>query len=187
MVEDDFALGDAVVRRYVKSLHEVAVSAGVEAEVLAQMKKLKEFVGAIGSYGGVLKRASLMFDFGMKFISRLKTELNLSKEVSAFLDLLRKNKRLPLLVNMCDCYVAMADGVNRRKIVRVAYGKSFSVAAEKKLKTNLEKIFGAPVECRLRKDPSLLDGVKIQHRSKVLDYSLKSKLNRLRNAIGGGM
>jgi F-type H+-transporting ATPase subunit delta len=171
----------------VKSLYEVSVSAGIESVVLAQIKKLREFVTAGEDYNGILKKASLMFDYGVKFIADLKTHLNLSNEVAAFVNLLRKNKRLPRLVDMCDGYISVADAANRKKVVRVSYGKSFSETNREKLTEDLEKVFNAQVECRIEKDPTLVDGIKIQYRSKILDCSLKSRLNRLRNAIGGGM
>jgi ATP synthase F1 delta subunit len=119
-------------------------------------------------------------------VNRLKKELKLSPEVSAFLDLLRKNKRLTMIIEMCNAYISLADKENSKEIILVTYAKKFPKNDEKKLLQSIEAL-GRQMLCVTRKDPALIAGVKIQYRSKILDYSIKSKLDRLCNAITGNV
>jgi F-type H+-transporting ATPase subunit delta len=181
----NFSVDNSLVNRYVRSLHEVSVSAGNEKVVLDQLKSIKDWISAIDNHEKFLKKISLITKFGETFISTLEKELKLSKEVSNFLALLLKNKRLSLIIKICDRYLSFLDEIKQKKTFFITYATSFSKSDEKLLTEDLQNFFGGKVQCTSEKDPSLIGGIKVQFRSKVLDYSVKSKLARLRSAIKG--
>ena len=116
---------------------------------------------------------------------QLKNELKLSKEVGNFLALLLKNKRLSLIAEICSAYLLFIDRTSGKKVFLVTHATDFSRTDKKQLGDNLYKVFGGKIEFVSRKDPSLIDGIKIQFHSKILDYSMKSRLTRLRHVIQG--
>jgi F-type H+-transporting ATPase subunit delta len=175
--------GNSVVSRYARSLYEVSVSLKKEAKVLRQMQSVKEHVLAMESYKKTLKKDSLLPECGLEFVDKLSKKLKLSPEVSAFLHLLHKNKRLTMIIEICDAYISLADKENSKEAICVTYAKRFSKTEEKKLVQDMEEVLGRRVLCVTQKDPALIGGAKIQYRSKILDYSLKSKLDRLCGAI----
>ncbi|MDR2158285.1 MAG: ATP synthase F1 subunit delta [Holosporaceae bacterium] len=185
MADCGFTAENSVVNRYIKSLYEVSMSLGIEKIVLTQMKSIKDYVAVIDNYEKYLKKFSLMTKSGENFISMLKDELNLSKEVGNFLDLLLKNHRLSLLMEICDAYLSFVDKIKGKKIFYITYAKGFSKSDEKRLAGDLRAVFGGEIECVSVQDPLLVGGIKIQFRSKILDYSVKSRLARLSSAIRG--
>jgi len=177
--------GNFVINRYVKSLYEVAISREIGARILVELDLIKKYISEIEDYKKFLKRISLLTKNGENFISQLADDLKLSKEMSNFLALLLKNGRLSIIVEICDCYVEFTNKIRGRKIFYVTYAKTFPKTEEKKLIGNLREVFGGEIECVSSRDPSLLGGIKVQFRSKILDYSVKSRLARLHRALRG--
>ncbi|MDR2723965.1 MAG: ATP synthase F1 subunit delta [Holosporaceae bacterium] len=186
MADWNFRVGNSIVNKYVKSLYEVSVSYGIEKIVVAQLKSLKNCVLSLDNHEKILEKFSLVPKYGEDFIEQLKVELKLLKEVGNFLALLLKNKRLSLIVEICDAYFLFIDTIKGKKIFFITHAAEFSAADKKQLIGNFCKVFGGKIECISRKDLSLIGGIKIQFRSKILDYSIKSRLARLRQAIKGG-
>jgi F-type H+-transporting ATPase subunit delta len=185
MADNGFRAENSVVNRYVKSLYEVSQSLGIEKITLAQIKSIKDHVMDISGYEKHLKNFSLMTEWGEKFVSALKKELKLSNEIANLLDLLLKNHRLSLLIEICDGYLAFIDKIKGKKVFYITHAKDFLKSEEKRLAEELREVFGGEIECISVQDPSLIGGIKVQFRSKILDYSVKSRLTRLNSAIRG--
>ncbi|MDR2646143.1 MAG: ATP synthase F1 subunit delta [Holosporaceae bacterium] len=185
MVDWGFRVENSIANKYAKSLYDVSVSIGIEKGIADQLKILKDFILSMANYEKNLKKYSLISQYGEVFISQIKDELKLSKEVGNFLTLLLKNKRLPLIVEMCDAYFSLVSAVKGRKVFFITHATDFLSSDKKHLTDALHKIFGGKIEYVSRRDPSLIGGIKIQFRSKILDYSVKSKLTRLQSAIRG--
>jgi F0F1-type ATP synthase delta subunit len=73
--------------------------------------------------------------------------------------------------------------VDGKRMFYVTVTKNSSDLHVKKLKDNLQEVFGGSIECIMNEDQSLIGGLKIQYRSKILDYSVKSRLRRLHSAM----
>jgi F-type H+-transporting ATPase subunit delta len=176
---------NSVVNRYVKSLYEVSVSLKAEKQISDEIKLLQSSVSALDDYKKYLKKVSLIKKYGENFVEHLKECLSLSKPTENFLLLLVKNKRLSLLIEICDEYLSFLDRMRGKKVFFVTCASDFSETDRKRLTDNLHEVFDGDIECVVRKDPSLIGGVKVQFRSKILDYSVKSGLARLYRAIKG--
>jgi F-type H+-transporting ATPase subunit delta len=185
MTDWGFRVENSIANKYAKSLYDVSVSMGIEKDVASQLKTLKDFILSMANYEKNLKKFSLIAQYGEVFVSQIKDKLKLSKEVGNFLTLLMKNKRLPLIIEICDAYFSLVSAVKGRKAFFITYATDFSSSDKKRLTDSLHKIFGGKIEYVSRRDPSLIGGIKIQFRSKILDYSVKSKLVRLQSAIRG--
>ncbi|MDR1982943.1 MAG: ATP synthase F1 subunit delta [Holosporaceae bacterium] len=186
MSDCKFTAENPIVNRYVKSLYEISVSSGIEKIVHKQLELIKNCILAIDGHEKFLKKIFLITELGEAFISQLKDGLKLSPEISNFLKLLLKNKRLPLIIDICNRYFSFVDDIRGKKKFYIAYAKGFSKSDEKQLEDDLRDAFGGEIECISNKDLSLIGGIKIQFRSKILDYSIKSRLAQLRCAIIGG-
>ncbi|MDR0753263.1 MAG: ATP synthase F1 subunit delta [Holosporaceae bacterium] len=185
MADWGFRVENSIASKYAKSLYDVSVSMGIEKDVVGQLKILKDFILSIENYEKCLKKFSLISQYVEFFVPQVKDGLKLSKEVSNFLALLIKNKRLPLIIEICDVYFSLVNAIKGRKVFFVTHATDFSSLDKEHLTNALHKIFGGEIEYVSRRDPSLIGGIKIQFRSKILDYSVKSKLVRLQSAIRG--
>jgi F-type H+-transporting ATPase subunit delta len=132
-----------------------------------------------------LKKKILILEQGEVFISQLKNDLQLSEEIHNFLSLLLKNKRLALIIKICDCYFKFVDNICGKRKFYITYARSFSKSDEKQLCKDLRNVCEGEIEFISNRDPSLIGGIKVQFCSKILDYSIKSRLAQLRSAIEG--
>jgi F-type H+-transporting ATPase subunit delta len=126
---------------------------------------------------------SLLPQEGERFIEFLKTNLKLSAHVVNFLDLLLHNERFGMIIDICDAYFSLLAKMSGKKFFLLTFAKKVPESIIEDFSLSLVDIFGGEVECIVNEDPSLIDGVKLQYRSRVLDYSLKSRLRRLHGAI----
>ncbi|MDR0677576.1 MAG: ATP synthase F1 subunit delta [Holosporaceae bacterium] len=176
---------DFLVNRYLKSLYKVTVSSGKEVTIVKEMDSIKKYIFAIDNYDKYLQKASLISKIGEEFIFHLKKCLKLSKQTENFLKLLHKNKRLSRIAEICDEFSGFLEKMEGKKTFYIDYAKSFSAVEKKKLQKNLQEVFGGEINCLYSCNPSLIGGITIRFHSKILDYSLKSKLLRLHSAIKG--
>jgi F-type H+-transporting ATPase subunit delta len=183
LAEWGFVVGNSVVNRYVKSLYDVAVAGKIEKDVANQIASLKEFILCFKNHKKLLKRVSLLTDEGTKFINFAKEALHLSAEVDNFLNLLLDNSRLGMILEICNAYSAFLDQVKGKKLFYLTFAKEVSDSVVDELEDNLRSVFGGEIECIVGTDSSLIEGMKLQYRSRILDYSLKSRLRRLHSAI----
>jgi F-type H+-transporting ATPase subunit delta len=155
----------------------------MERTVGDQLRNIKQSITGMKDYGRLLTRVSLIKSEGIRFIETLNELLGLTSELMNFLDLLLKNKRLNQLIGVCDAYEAYLDKLDGRKLFFVTFAKKATKTQESRLVKDLKDLFGEKIDCQVRIDPSLMGGIQVQHRSKILDYSVKSRLNRLRSAM----
>ena len=185
MADWSFIIGDAVVNRYVKALYEVSVENQQEDQFFEQIKSIREVVLGMKDSEKILKRFSLLKNEGRAFVEGLIMELDLSVEIANFLRVIAHNKRLCIIADVCDAYIDFVDKMHGKKIFYVTYAKEFSDENRIQLTNQLKQVFSGDIECVAKQDASLIDGIQIQYRSKILDYSMKSKLTRLERAIKG--
>jgi F-type H+-transporting ATPase subunit delta len=181
-----FVVGNSVTNRYVKSLYNIAAKSGLERDIAKELYSIKSYILSIKNYEKFLKRISLLSEDGIKFVESVKMKLKLSKYMSNFMDLLLHNKRLDVILDICAAYEAFLNQIDNKKFFYLTFAKEISDSLVKQFTEYLEKSFGGKVECIVKHDSSLIDGVKVQYRSRILDYSLKSRLKRLHCVIRSG-
>jgi F-type H+-transporting ATPase subunit delta len=183
MADCELKVENSIVNRYVKALYEVAVSLKIKKQTENEIKLLKAGISTLDKK--YLKKISLITKYGENFVRQLKECLELSNQTENFLLLLAKNKRLSLLNEICDEYLSFLDKEKGRKVFFVTYAGDFSEKNKQQLMNNLAEVFDGKIEFVIQEDPSLIGGARVQFRSKILDYSVKSGLARLHRAIRG--
>lgn len=174
---------DAVVARYVRALYEV--SADHNSEFLPQIKSIRAAIESVEDREKLFKRFSLLPEDGRAFVEVLISELELLPEIGNFLKLVLSNRRFSAILDICEAYEKFYDQMNDKKIFYVTYAKSFSEKNKVELAERLRELFGGTIEFVARQDASLIDGLQIRYGSKILDYSVKSKLERLKKSMRG--
>ena len=174
-----------VTDAYVRALYDVAAKHGVVDKVSEELNELKNILTQCKDTRKLLKRISLIKKEAEEFAVFLSKQMKLSEIVSNFLKVLVKNNRFFLLMDICEIYAQRIDQLSGKVKIFVKYADKFTLADKKLLLNNLKPVFGESIECIAEQDKSLIGGIVLQHGSKILDYSVKSKLARLRSAIRG--
>ena len=181
----DYTGNNSVVDKYVRALYEVAKEKNLLQQVSDQLQMIKECIAAMKGSEELLKRASMIRNSGAEFVGILKTKLNLLPELSNFLDLLRLNKRIQLICEFCEGFKKYQEELDGKKYFFISTARAMDKKSQDELRDRLQSVFGGKIELVLREDPSILGGIIIRYRSKMLDYSVRSRIMRLHSAIKG--
>ena len=102
-----------------------------------------------------------------------------------FLGVVAGNKRLFVLGPMIEAYLAELARRRGEMTAEVTAAHPLTEAQQTALIDQIKKAVGAKVSINLAVDPSLLGGMVVKIGSKMIDTSLKTKLNRLQMAMKG--
>ncbi|MEJ5359846.1 MAG: ATP synthase F1 subunit delta [Desulfobacterales bacterium] len=112
--------------------------------------------------------------------------LGLSRAMSSFLLLLFEKRRFRFLASIGDFYARLADEV--KGVARATLVSAFELPAEalERIREALSRRTGKEIRLEVRRDPALLGGVVTQIGDLVLDGSLRTQLNRMRESFKKG-
>ena len=102
-----------------------------------------------------------------------------------FLGLLAKNRRLFAVSGIIDAFLARLAAQRGEVTAQVSTAKALTAAQKKSLSAALKKAVGKDVALDVTVDPSLLGGLVAKVGSKMVDASLKTKLQQLTLALKG--
>lgn len=181
----DGSVGRSVTDVYVDSLFKIAKNMQSEEVFEKSLNVIVSFLESNSNYKKILAKFSLTPAIAVKFVKDLATLDIFPVEIINFLRLIAENRRFSLLPQICSSYIERINKTKGIKTVRITYAGEFDIEA--KLVNELRDILRCKkVKCVLVKDDTLIAGMQIQYKSKMLDYSVKSKLMRLNNAMKRG-
>ena len=99
--------------------------------------------------------------------------------------LVAENRRLFALVDMIDAYLAELARRRGEVTATVTSATALSEAQTASVTDALRRAVGGKVAVELRTDPSLIGGLVVKVGSRMIDSSLKSKLQRLQLVMKG--
>ena len=102
-----------------------------------------------------------------------------------FLGLLAKNRRLFAVSGIVDAFLARLAAQRGEVTAQVTTAKALTAAQKKSLSASLKQAVGKDVTLDVTVDPSLLGGLVAKVGSKMVDASLKYKLQQLTLALKG--
>jgi F-type H+-transporting ATPase subunit delta len=169
--------GDAALDALNKALAALAGAAGLNPELDAL---LRSPVIAASEKQGVLDKV-LAAALPAKALPKAMRRL-----VSNFCGLLADRGRLPLLGLIARAFAAMLDA--RRRIVRGSLCTAVALDDDRRetIKSRLEQTVGGALELEYQVDPDILGGVTIRLGDRILDASLRTQLDMLRDTIKKG-
>jgi F-type H+-transporting ATPase subunit delta len=103
----------------------------------------------------------------------------LDRQKKNFIDLLAANKRLPLLPDIAALFENLKAEYEKTVTVSVVSAVSLDEAYQQKLVKSLTKRLQRQVSLQCEVDPALLGGAVITAGDRVIDGSIRGKLNRL--------
>ncbi len=120
-----------------------------------------------------------------KAIAALAERAGLSPLTRDFLGVVARNRRLFAAPAMIDSYLAKLAQRRGEVTAEVTAAQPLSEAQNAALGEQLRRAVGRRVTVDIRVDPSLLGGMVVKVGSRMIDSSLRSKLQRLRLALRG--
>lgn len=169
----------AVAKRYAKALFQLATETGTLDDVLQGMSNLRTAIDTTPDLKRLLLNPIVKVELKKKLVSSVTS----NKTILRFTELLAKRKRLDIIGTVFHELQAMSDDVNgvHRALVRTAL--PLSDAQKKEVELSLSKTVGGKFVGRFEVMKELIGGVWIQMGDKVLDATLKGRIDNFRHAL----
>jgi F-type H+-transporting ATPase subunit delta len=174
-----------LAERYARALFELADEGRSLDQVAGDLKSLAAMLAASADLRRVIRSPVLDRAAQGKAIAALADEAQLSRLTGNFLGLLARNRRLFALPEMIQAFLANLAERRGEVTAQVISAAPLTPALSAALREALRKSAGAKLAIDSRIDPSLLGGLVVRLGSRMIDASLKSKLNRLQLAMKG--
>ncbi len=174
-----------IADRYATALFELADSSGSLDQVAGDLKTLQAMLRESADLRRVVDSPVLSREQQGGAIAALAKAAGFSELTSKFLGLAAKNRRLFTLPGVIASYLGRLAARRGEKSATVASAVALTPAQQDALTTALKAAFGGNVAVDVKVDPSLLGGLVVQVGSRMVDSSLKTKLQHLKLAMKG--
>lgn len=171
--------------RYAAALFALADEQRQVDQLASDLRALKAMIADSDDLRALLRSPLIKRDAQGRAMAAVMQQAGLSELARRFVGLVVANRRLFALPRMIDAF--LADLARRRGEVRaeVAAARPLSEAQQQALGAAIRKIVGGTVAVDVKIDPSLIGGLVVKIGSRMIDSSLKTKLQRLQLAMKG--
>ena len=175
----------AVADRYAAALFELAEQTAALEKVEADLKELKAMIAESRDLRMMLKSPVIARGRQGSAVFALADKAGWNELTKKFLGLLAKNRRLFALPGVIDAFLARLAAHRGEVTAQVISATALTAAQKKALSAALKKTAGKDVLLDLVVDPQLLGGLVAKVGSRMIDASLKTKLQHLTLALKG--
>ena len=189
MVQNSQLINRSVVR-YSRALYGLAVDKKIQNKMYAECKDLLRIFSENPSFTTIFKSQLLNKKKQIAVVSKIfsdkkEKKIQISKDLLGLIMLLAKNARLNILEEVLKRYIELHTSDNKEIKVNVTSVIKINDSLETKLKKILSKNGKMKVKIINLIDKDLLGGLIIQIGSNLIDTSIKTKLNKVKNAMKG--
>ncbi|RPH07077.1 MAG: ATP synthase F1 subunit delta [Alphaproteobacteria bacterium TMED93] len=189
MVQNSQQINRSVVR-YSNALYGISVEKDIQKRIYEESKELLSIFSKNNNFNTIFKSQLLNKKKQISVVSNLFSEkkekkIQVSKDLLGLIMLLAKNSRLNILEGVLKRYLELHVSDNKEIEVKV----SSVVKINDSLENNLKKILSNNGKLKVKIinliDKDLLGGLIIQIGSNLIDTSIRTKLNTVKNAMKG--
>jgi F-type H+-transporting ATPase subunit delta len=174
-----------LAERYAVALFDLADERKALDEVADDVKALRAMLRDSSDFRRLIRSPVLSREAQGKAIAALAADAKLSPLTRNFLGLLAQNRRLFALPEMIAGYLNRLAEKRGEVTAHVVAAQELSPQQREAVNEQLRKAVGRKVAVDLEIDPNLLGGLVVRVGSRMVDASLRSKLNRLQLAMKG--
>ena len=180
--------GDAAVlaRRYASALYDLADEQKQLDAVAGDLRNLRTLGHECAEFSAAAQNPRLKRSDLEKAMKQVSITAGLNALTANFLGLLAKNRRLDLLPAMVDGFLAELAQRRGEFSADVRAAQALTPAQQEALAAQLRNLAGGKVHMSVREDKSLLGGLVVKMGSRLIDASVKGKLERLERQLKSG-
>lgn len=171
--------------RYAAALFDLADERKELDAVADDLKNLRAMLRDSADLRRLIRSPVLSRDAQGKGVAALADKAGISALTRNFLGLLAQNRRLFALPEMIESYLRRLAERRGEVTAHVVSAQALSPQQSESINEQLRKAVGRKVAVDVEIDPTLLGGLVVRVGSRMVDASLRSKLNRLQLAMKG--
>jgi F-type H+-transporting ATPase subunit delta len=172
-----------LAERYAVALFDLADERRTLDEVASDLRQLREMLEASGDFLRLIRSPILSRSDQAKAIGVLAERAGLSSLVRDFLAVVARNRRLFAVPAIIAAFLQKLAARRGEVSAQVTAARPLSEAQLAALNEQLRRSIGSRVSVDVRVDPELIGGMIVKVGSRMVDGSVKSKLQRLQLAM----
>ena len=169
-----------VAKRYAHALFELAQDTGSVDQVSADLASLRRAMETSADL-----RRLVSAEDQAKALKAILDKMGANALTAKFVLLLAQKRRLPVLTQIIQAYEHLMAASRGETEAEVTAARSLSDAEIAELKSVLKARLGKEPRLNSKVDPTLLGGLVVKVGSRMIDSSLRTKLDGLRQAMKG--
>ena len=174
-----------LAERYAAALFDIADERRMLDEVASDLRELRAMLAASVDLSRLVTSPILMRREQSKAIATLAERAGFSPLIRDFLAVVAKNRRLFAIPAMIEAYLEKLAEQRGEITAEVIAARPLSETQLALLSDQLRRTVGRRVSVDARVDPGLIGGMIVKVGSRMVDGSVKSKLQRLQLAMKG--
>lgn len=184
MAGDNTGLSD-LAGRYASALLDLADEKKALDQVSADLQTLRSMIAESGDLRRLLGSPVITREEQRKAMAALMDKAGIGDIARNFVLVVARNHRLFALSAMIDAYLAELARRRGEITAEVTSARTLSDSQQAALLETLRASVGNKVQLDLKVDPALIGGLVVKVGSRMIDSSLRSKLQRLQLAMKG--
>ena len=171
--------------RYATALFQLARDGGSLDAVAASLGKLNQALADSADFADLTRSPLVGREAGTRAALATADSLGLDPLAKNFLGLLAKNRRLGALPAIIRGFNSLAAAHRGETTAEVTSAHTLSDEQTQALKAKLKAMLGRDVTVDVKVDPEILGGLVVRVGSRMIDSSIRTKLDTLAHAMKG--
>jgi F-type H+-transporting ATPase subunit delta len=172
-----------LAERYAAALFELADEHRTLDEVASDLRELRTMLAASGDLLRLIRSPVLSREQQGKAIEVIAERSGFNPLVRNFLSVVAANRRLFAVPAMIEAFLAQLAARRGEVTAQVTVAQELSERQREALNEQLRRSIGSRVSVDVQIDPVLIGGIVVKLGSRMVDASIRSKLQRLQLAM----
>jgi F-type H+-transporting ATPase subunit delta len=175
-----------LTNRYAKALYELAAEKKIVSKIVKDFQEIKTLLENNDMLMNMIKSPAISKADKLSSISAVLKRMKVDKLTIKFCGTLAANGRLNSLKQIQDVFLSIVSKTNGEVQAEVTSSAKLDKDQQKKVETAISEATGVKkISLSLKVDETLIAGLIVKIGSKMIDSSIKTKLNRLEIAMRG--
>lgn len=172
-----------IARRYARALSELCDASGDHATIGKQIDGFASAFTDSAELQGTLKNPTVPLDQKQAVVGAICDKLGLQTRTRNFLLVLLEHGRIDAVTEVAEAFQAIVDVTARRVRATVTSAVPMASSDVDRVRAALARLTGSTVTLEARVESELIGGAQVQIGNLVLDSSIRSHLEKLRDRL----
>ena len=169
--------------RYATALFELAVEANAIDAITVDLGRFDTMIGDSADLARLVRSPVFSSEEQLRALSAILDRAGIDGLAARFLKVVAANRRLFAVRDMIRAYRAQVARHKGEVSARVTVAEMPSETRIAEIKDALKSVTGKDVTLDVRVDPAIIGGLIVQLGSRMVDSSLRTKLNAIKHAM----
>ncbi|MDI4234375.1 F0F1 ATP synthase subunit delta [Bradyrhizobium sp. Arg237L] len=172
-----------VAGRYATALFDLARDEKSVDAVKSDLDKFNALLNESADLKRLVRSPVFSAEAQLKALSAVLDKAGISGITAKFLKVLTSNRRLFAVADVIRAYNALVANFKGEATAEVTVAEALNDKNLDALKTALKSVTGKDVALNVKIDPSIIGGLVVKVGSRMVDSSLRTKLNSIKHAM----